>query len=92
MKKVLVLLIIFAVSFSGLFAQYASANWQNPPMRGDAQKCQLISKSSAMRMAASMTGAKAVSASLSRGSRPMYRVKVINQSGRIRYVTVNACR
>lgn len=92
MKKALFLLMIFVSSFAGFYGNSAEAASQREPKRDRGAQCQLISKSSAMRMAASQTGSKVVSASLTRGSRPMYRVKVINSAGRIRYVSINACR
>ncbi len=92
MKKTLFLLMILSGCFTILFSSVAEAASQREPKRDRGAECRVISKSSAMRIAASRTGSKVVSASLMRGSRPSYRVKVINNVGRIKYVTVNACR
>ncbi len=91
MKKVLFLLLILISSFAGLYTSSAEAASQREPRRDRDAQCKMISKSSAMRAVASRTGSKVVSAYLSRGNPPMYRVKTLSKSGRVRSISVNAC-
>lgn len=62
------------------------------PQRFEQETCRPVGKSTAMRAASSRAGGKVLSAYLnSRSNPPVYKVKVINESGRVRYVMVNAC-
>lgn len=90
LKLMLMTLIIGAclVSMQPVEASFYSA--QQRFQRSEQPQCHIISKGSAMR-AAAMYGGKAMSASLSRGNPPMYRVKVLMDNGRVRMVAVNAC-
>ncbi len=89
MKKALFLLMIFVVGIIG--SMTADAASQRQPERDRGAECRVISKSSAMRSVASRIDGKVISAYLTRGKPPMYRVKTLSKSGRVRSVSVNAC-
>ena len=56
----------------------------------DRSQAQLISADRAAAIARSATGGRVLSVNLSRGARPVYRVKIIMDSRRVRTVTVDA--
>ncbi len=90
MKKALFLLSLFLLGM----APNLQAAQEREPRRGDNKprlECRLISKSSAMRAVANRSRDKVLSAFLTNGNPPMYRVKVISKSGRVRNISVNAC-
>lgn len=94
MKKALKSMLITSVFTVGLLSiQPVEASFysnQQRFQRAEQPQCNIISKGSAMRAAAAY-GGKAMSASLSRGNPPMYRVKLLMENGRVRMVAVNAC-
>ncbi|NVJ66572.1 MAG: hypothetical protein HWE16_08780 [Gammaproteobacteria bacterium] len=91
MKKALFLLMIFFSSVAALASNGLAAAEQREPKRDRDVECRIISKSSAMRAVAGRTDGKVISAYLTRGRPPMYRVKTLSKSGRVKSVSVNAC-
>lgn len=90
LQLMLMMLLIGACLVSMQVAEGSFYSAQQRNQRAEQPQCHIISKGSAMRAAAAY-GGKAMSASLSRGNPPMYRVKVLMENGRVRMVAVNAC-
>jgi uncharacterized membrane protein YkoI len=64
----------------------------SPPTKERQQMCTPVGKGAAMNAVARQTKGKVLSASLNTRSRPpVYRVRVVTDSGRVRHVYVNAC-
>lgn len=91
MKKALFLLIILFAAGSSFYSASAEAAAQKEPKRDRTAECRVISKSSAMRAVAGRINGKVISAYLTRGNPPMYRVKTLSKSGRVKTISVNAC-
>ncbi len=77
MKRFFIILFAIFVSLSAFAKESAS--------------CKLISKQQAMERAKSQSGSKALSATLVQGKKPVYKVKVISDKGRIKTIIINAC-
>ncbi|RDX35669.1 hypothetical protein DZA50_06510 [Kangiella sp. HD9-110m-PIT-SAG07] len=70
----------------------ASQKLQPTPELRENKSCNPIGKGAAMSAAARRINGKVLSASLNMRARPpVYRVKVLTDSGRVRYIYVNAC-
>lgn len=68
----------------------AANSFNDTPQR--AVQCNMIGKGAAMSVVASRIEGKVLSAQLNKHSNPpVYRVKLITKSGRVRQVMVNAC-
>ncbi|WP_251359808.1 PepSY domain-containing protein [Kangiella sp. TOML190] len=93
MKKVigLLMMVLLGMSLSISSLSLEAASKREPRKDDDRQQCRLISKSSAMRAVAARIDGKVISAFLTRSRPPVYRVKTLSKSGRVRSVSVNAC-
>ncbi|NVK22960.1 MAG: hypothetical protein HWD86_10620 [Kangiellaceae bacterium] len=90
MKKLFFLIMV--VFFVSVSSAEAAAQRFSPPAMDKQISCNPIGKGAAMSAAASRVKGRVLSAYLNTNTRPpIYRVKVISESGRVRYVTVNAC-
>ena len=92
-KKITLLALMLATVLLTPNAYGASQKRVLPtPELRDKNVCTPIGKGAAMSTAARRTDGKVLSASLNMRARPpVYRVKILTKSGRVRYVYVNAC-
>lgn len=80
--------VLFAASSYGATKQQLLAT---PELR-EKTVCTPIGKGAAMSIAARRADGKVLSASLNMRARPpVYRVKILTKSGRVRHIFVNAC-
>lgn len=90
-KLVLVICGVVALTFAQS-AFSASQNRLSPPVKEKQKMCAPVGKGAAMSAVARSTKGKVLSASLNTRSRPpVYRVRVLTDSGRVRHIYVNAC-
>lgn len=94
MLKKLTLIVLVAVAVLLAPNAYGASQKLLPPTPELRQKqsCTPIGKGAAMSAAARRVNGKVISASLNMRARPpVYRVKILTDSGRVRHVYVNAC-
>ena len=91
-KKLTLLVLMFVAVLFVPNAHGASQKMIPTPELRENKTCTPIGKSAAMSAAARRTDGKVLSASLNMRARPpVYRVKILTDSGRVRHVYVNAC-
>ena len=93
MIKKLTLFVLMTVAIAIAPEAYAASQKLLPtPELREKQTCNPIGKGAAMSAAARRIDGKVLSASLNMRARPpVYRVKILTESGRVRHVYVNAC-
>ncbi|WP_223670761.1 PepSY domain-containing protein [Kangiella shandongensis] len=91
MIKKLTLILFGLIAFAG--SSEAASQKQLPVLKKpQAEQCSPVGKGAAMSTVARQTKGKVLSASLNaRAKPPVYRVKVLTDSGRVRHYYVNAC-
>ena len=91
-KKVILVAFMAIVLMVAPESQGATKNLLSAPQLKDNSTCKPIGKGAAMSAVARRVNGKVISASLNMRARPpVYRVKVLTNSGRVRYIYVNAC-
>ncbi|GAA4354595.1 PepSY domain-containing protein [Kangiella marina] len=91
-KKLTLLAILVTVFSYGPSAFGATEKRLPTPQLQEKKSCTPIGKGAAMSAAARRIDSKVLSASLNMRARPpVYRVKVLTDSGRVRYIYVDAC-
>lgn len=91
MIKKLTFILFCLVAF--VASSNAASQKQLPVLqKPQAEQCRPVGKGAAMSAVARQTKGKVLSASLNTRSKPpVYRVKVLTDSGRVRHYSVNAC-
>lgn len=93
MIKKLTVLVLLTVALGVAPQAFAASQKLLPtPELREKKTCNPIGKGAAMSAAARRIDGKVLSASLNMRARPpVYRVKILTESGRVRHVYVNAC-